>query len=140
MSVLWFVTIVCGLEALLKVVAFRLRNFCRDVWSVLDVLICLTIIALLSRGMQLDYLLLIARLMRVVTRVMHIRQVARHTVSGNKYRYVDLEFNFDLDLSYITDDLVAMGVPAAGCLRSTYRNPLSEVARFFSKMHRDHFR
>jgi hypothetical protein len=144
MTIKALTTLVCGAEAFLKVVAFKLQNVCRDGWTVLDIVIFLFICLLLLiddiKVNHIDYLLMAARLLRLVTRIMHIRQVARHKVSGNKYRYIDLELNLDLDLSYITEDLVAMGVPAAGLLRGTYRNPLGQVARFFSTKHENHFR
>ncbi|MES1909144.1 MAG: hypothetical protein MHM6MM_001942 [Cercozoa sp. M6MM] len=45
---------------------------------------------------------------------------------------------YDLDLSYITPRLIAMGVPCTG-LASLYRNNLQHVADFLNTHHRDHF-
>lgn len=52
---------------------------------------------------------------------------ARHLVSKKKRRFI--EDGFDLDLVFITENLVAMGFPAQG-KESLYRNPLGEVQRF----------
>jgi len=38
---------------------------------------------------------------------------ARTLVSGDRYRYVDAELGVDLDLSYITSRVVAMGFPSS---------------------------
>lgn len=61
-------------------------------------------------------------------------QCMRQVTAQNKQRFYSLEHDFDLDLVYVTPRLVAMSVPSTG-LRSLYRNPLSEVARFFELYH-----
>ncbi len=63
----------------------------------------------------------------------------RHRVSGGKLRLVDRAANFDLDLTYIAPNLIAMGVPTASFWISFYRNPIAEVARFFATRHADRF-
>lgn len=60
----------------------------------------------------------------------------RTLVSQNKKRYQ--MHSFDLDLTYITDKVVAMGFPSES-LESVYRNPMSEVQRFFETFHHDHY-
>ena len=60
----------------------------------------------------------------------------RSLVSKNKSRFVDTLSEFDLDLSFITVDLIAMGVPVeyepqALSLQHLWRNPAWEVRRFF---------
>ena len=62
------------------------------------------------------------------------RSAARQLTGENKRRYVDLQQGFDLDLVYIRPRLVAMSVPSTG-LTALYRNPLSEVSRFFESRH-----
>lgn len=60
----------------------------------------------------------------------------RGKVSLKKNRFIS--DGYDLDLSYITDRIVAMGFPASG-FESTYRNDLSDVKRFFDERHRDNY-
>eukprot|EP00929_Paragymnodinium_shiwhaense_P097427 TRINITY_DN59108_c0_g1_i1.p1 TRINITY_DN59108_c0_g1~~TRINITY_DN59108_c0_g1_i1.p1 ORF type:complete len:558 (+),score=129.26 TRINITY_DN59108_c0_g1_i1:214-1887(+) len=63
----------------------------------------------------------------------------RHITGENKRRFVDPENEFDLDLVYITGQLIGMSVPADGWLSRFYRNPLSEVVRFFERFHEQHY-
>ncbi len=56
----------------------------------------------------------------------------RHLVSQNKTR--TKADGFDLDLTYITDQIIAMGLPAQGSV-ALYRNPIGEVVAFLEKYH-----
>ena len=57
----------------------------------------------------------------------------RHLVSGSKRRIqVD---GWDLDLTYITPHVIALGLPASGLLEPIYRNPLGEVRSFIDSRH-----
>lgn len=58
----------------------------------------------------------------------------RALVSKNKRRFVDEELGIDLDLSYVTPRLIAMGFPASG-REGLYRNPASEVVRLLEQRH-----
>ncbi|XP_022798833.1 tensin-like isoform X3 [Stylophora pistillata] len=60
----------------------------------------------------------------------------RHRVSRNRVRHVDE--NFDLDMTYITDRIIAMSFPASG-LETTYRNNLREVAKMLQTNHQDKY-
>jgi phosphatidylinositol-3,4,5-trisphosphate 3-phosphatase and dual-specificity protein phosphatase PTEN len=56
----------------------------------------------------------------------------RSKVSKKKKRFV--EDGFNLDLTYITDNIIAMGFPSEGA-EATYRNPMTEVQKFFKARH-----
>ena len=60
----------------------------------------------------------------------------RNKVSLNKRRYV--EGNYDLDLSYVGDRIIAMGYPSSG-LESLYRNDFTDVRHFLDERHGDKY-
>ena len=84
------------------------------------------------------YALRVARVvrgLRMLDRVGRGTQAAARQLTGeNKKRFVDLENGFDLDLVYLSPQLIVMSVPAVGAT-ALYRNPLSQVARFFETRH-----
>jgi len=57
----------------------------------------------------------------------------KHLVSKKKRRYQDSEF--DLDMAYITDRVIAMGYPSVG-MEAIYRNDVNDVIAFFEKKHK----
>ncbi|EPS74080.1 hypothetical protein M569_00672, partial [Genlisea aurea] len=70
---------------------------------------------------------------------------ARHVVSQNKRRYQ--EGGFDLDMTYITENIIAMGFPSGdmssgllGYVEGFYRNHMEEVIRFFETHHKDKYK
>jgi hypothetical protein len=69
--------------------------------------------------------------------VLHMAGFVRSVVSKKKKRFV--EDGFDLDLTYITPRIIAMGFPSSG-MEGIYRNPLPEVQRFFAKRHAGHYK
>ncbi|PON40818.1 Tensin phosphatase, C2 domain containing protein [Parasponia andersonii] len=70
---------------------------------------------------------------------------ARHVVSQNKRRYQ--EGGFDLDMTYITENVIAMGFPAGdmssgffGYVEGFYRNHMEEVIKFFETHHKGKYK
>eukprot|EP01047_Picozoa_sp_COSAG01_P030943 COSAG01_NODE_2175_length_8221_cov_34.993722_3_plen_460_part_00 len=62
----------------------------------------------------------------------------RGMVSKKKRRFQ--EDGFDLDLTYITDQIVAMGFPSDyRDMEALYRNPMDEVVRLFKARHHNRF-
>eukprot|EP01052_Picozoa_sp_SAG31_P017554 SAG31_NODE_1205_length_9395_cov_3.282272_2_plen_501_part_00 len=55
-------------------------------------------------------------------------------VGGTKTRFVDPKHNFDLNLCKITENCIAMGLPAEKS-EGIYRNNIREVSRFFDTYH-----
>jgi hypothetical protein len=86
---------------------------------------------------------IIARFIRVVNTLRKARNVSgqmnyaiRSVVSQNKRR---LQWNgFDLDLTYITNRIVAMSVPAFG-KATAYRNNIHQVSRYLALKHYGRF-
>eukprot|EP00750_Incisomonas_marina_P001294 INCI11089.1.p1 GENE.INCI11089.1~~INCI11089.1.p1 ORF type:complete len:460 (-),score=100.51 INCI11089.1:129-1382(-) len=61
----------------------------------------------------------------------------RGLVSKNKRRFI--EGDFDLDLSYITEHIIAMGFPSEGS-SALIRNSMEEVQRFLDTRHRGQYK
>ncbi|KAF8838930.1 hypothetical protein BDN67DRAFT_824432 [Paxillus ammoniavirescens] len=62
----------------------------------------------------------------------------KRLVSGNKTRFKDHELDLELDLAYLTDQIIVMGFPAIG-VESIYRNHRADVQRFLSTRHGSDF-
>ncbi|XP_055376462.1 putative uncharacterized protein DDB_G0277255 isoform X1 [Condylostylus longicornis] len=66
-----------------------------------------------------------------------ITNVIRNVVSKQRKRYV--ANGYDLDLSYICDNIIAMGYPAAN-IEKWYRNHIDDVVKFLEENHKDHYK
>lgn len=60
----------------------------------------------------------------------------REVVGGPKNRYTENGYN--LDLTYITDRIIAMAFPASG-LESLYRNNVETIAELLQKAHQNKY-
>ena len=62
----------------------------------------------------------------------------RRLVSGPKARFQDEELDLDLDLVYVTDQVLIMGYPASG-LEGLYRNRREDAKKFLEHRHGKNF-
>ena len=63
--------------------------------------------------------------------------IVKALVSKKKNRFC--YDGFDLDLTYITTRIIAMGFPSTS-IEGLYRNPMEEVQRFFNERHPNHYK
>ncbi|XP_006025847.1 phosphatidylinositol 3,4,5-trisphosphate 3-phosphatase TPTE2 isoform X1 [Alligator sinensis] len=82
-------------------------------------------------------IIILIRIFRLASQKKQLEKVTRRMVSENKRRY--MKDGFDLDLTYITDRVIAMSFPSSG-KQSFYRNPIEEVVKFFDTKHKDHYK
>jgi phosphatidylinositol-3,4,5-trisphosphate 3-phosphatase/dual-specificity protein phosphatase PTEN len=69
--------------------------------------------------------------------ISEIQRSLQYAVSGDKYRY--RENHWDLDLTYITSRIIAMGIPGDG-VSSNWRNNIKDVSAFLHSKHQGHFK
>eukprot|EP01101_Sappina_pedata_P002888 TRINITY_DN13100_c0_g1_i1.p2 TRINITY_DN13100_c0_g1~~TRINITY_DN13100_c0_g1_i1.p2 ORF type:complete len:106 (-),score=11.54 TRINITY_DN13100_c0_g1_i1:580-867(-) len=62
--------------------------------------------------------------------------IFREMVSRDKMRY--RKNGFDLDLTFISDRIIAMGIPGQN-IEKAWRNDIDQVARLFRETHGGHF-
>ncbi|XP_048034798.1 putative tyrosine-protein phosphatase TPTE [Megalobrama amblycephala] len=82
-------------------------------------------------------ILILVRIFRLASQKKELEKVTRRMVSENKRRYQ--KDGFDLDLTYVTERVIAMSFPSSG-KQALYRNPIREVARFLDTKHLDHYK
>ncbi|XP_060764221.1 putative tyrosine-protein phosphatase TPTE isoform X1 [Neoarius graeffei] len=80
---------------------------------------------------------ILVRIFRLASQKKEMEKVTRRMVSENKRRYQ--KDGFDLDLTYVTDRVIAMSFPSSG-KQALYRNPIREVVRFLDTKHLDHYK
>ncbi|XP_073898952.1 phosphatidylinositol 3,4,5-trisphosphate 3-phosphatase TPTE2-like [Castor canadensis] len=107
--------------------------FLKQKWVLLYSSINLFRLTVLFRPLRL---IILGRVFQLAYQKRHLEKLTRRLVSGNKRRYK--KDGFDLDLTYVTDRIIAMSFPSSG-KRSFYRNPISEVVRFLETKHPDHY-
>ncbi|XP_028638703.1 phosphatidylinositol 3,4,5-trisphosphate 3-phosphatase TPTE2-like [Grammomys surdaster] len=90
-------------------------------------------LAVLLRPLRL---LILVRILQLAHQKRQLERLTRQLVSGNKRRY--RKDGFDLDLTYVTERIIAMSFPSSG-RESFYRNPIKEVARFLDTKHPNHY-
>uniref|UniRef100_G1U4G6 Uncharacterized protein n=1 Tax=Oryctolagus cuniculus TaxID=9986 RepID=G1U4G6_RABIT len=91
-------------------------------------------LAVLLRPLRLVILI---RVFHLAYQKRQLEKLTRRLVSGNKRRYN--RDGFDLDLTYVTDRIIAMSFPSSG-KQSFYRNPIKEVVKFLDTKHPNHYR
>mmetsp|Transcript_98184 Transcript_98184/g.306287 ORF Transcript_98184/g.306287 Transcript_98184/m.306287 type:complete len:760 (-) Transcript_98184:101-2380(-) len=69
-----------------------------------------------------------------------LQAFSKHLVSKKKRRFVDARRGLDLDLSYITRQIIAMGFPTENRLEQQFRNPMDQVQTFFTSFHSGHYK
>lgn len=64
-----------------------------------------------------------------------MRRVGRRFVSQKKRRFIDAKIGVDLDLTYITPNLIAMGWPTEDYIEQQFRNPMDQVQKLLKTRH-----
>ncbi|XP_057345260.1 phosphatidylinositol 3,4,5-trisphosphate 3-phosphatase TPTE2-like isoform X2 [Manis pentadactyla] len=143
-------------DVLLQVSVKGIQSYFSDILNSVDAVII--VVTLLVNIVYIFYIICVIEILKDITRlstvfrllrliillrVFHLayqkrclEKLCRRMVSENKRRYK--KDGFDLDLTYITECIIAMSFPSSGKM-SFYRNPIKEVARFLNTKHRNHY-
>lgn len=148
----WVMVVVGGFymtEVSLRLTFQGWVEFAGSVWNVADLLLC-TISMLEAVSLAVDaifkaetnlwvgdsmrYYLRLAWQSFRIARLVRALRVLRRWIGKSKRRFVDDKLDINIDLAYITPNTIAMSVPATG-MAALYRNPITEVAKFFQERH-----
>uniref|UniRef100_A0A8C6A8Q3 Phosphatidylinositol 3,4,5-trisphosphate 3-phosphatase TPTE2-like n=1 Tax=Marmota marmota marmota TaxID=9994 RepID=A0A8C6A8Q3_MARMA len=139
------------MDILLQIYVVGKQHYFSDVFNVFDSVIIGVTLAFDLLYMLFDFhsnvsrftvlfrplrLISLIRMFHLAYQKRQLEKLTRRLVSGNKRRYT--KDGFDLDLTYITERIIAMSFPSSG-KQSFYRNPIQEVARFLDLKHENHY-
>ncbi|XP_025852384.1 phosphatidylinositol 3,4,5-trisphosphate 3-phosphatase TPTE2-like [Vulpes vulpes] len=141
------------LDVLLRVYVEGIQRYFSDILNYLDAVIIVVTLLIDIIYMFYDFkflktiprltilfrplrLIILIRVFHLAHQKRHLEMLTRRMVSGNKRRYK--KDGFDLDLTYVTERIIAMSFPSSG-KESFYRNPIKEVVRFLDTKHQDHY-
>eukprot|EP00923_Selenidium_pygospionis_P034554 GHVN01060193.1.p1 GENE.GHVN01060193.1~~GHVN01060193.1.p1 ORF type:complete len:398 (+),score=54.82 GHVN01060193.1:2969-4162(+) len=101
-------------------------------WSEVVLNVCVVVMGVIQMGLPVAAVKLVAH----ASNLSRLTQGARYMVGLNKRFFV--EGQWSLDLTFITDRVIGMGLPASNC-EALYRNPIQDVSHFFrSRFPDDH--
>uniref|UniRef100_A0A8B9S6B3 Phosphatidylinositol-3,4,5-trisphosphate 3-phosphatase n=1 Tax=Apteryx owenii TaxID=8824 RepID=A0A8B9S6B3_APTOW len=123
--------------ALFFLIDVLLRVFVEGLNFVFSFMVNLTLPSRMVTLLRVLRIVILIRIFRLASQKKQLEVVTRRMVSENKRRY--MKDGFDLDLTYVTDRIIAMSFPSSG-KQSFYRNPIEEVARFLDTKHKDHYK
>jgi PTEN phosphatase family protein len=123
-------------ESLTRLYAFRLSIF-KDVLDIMDFVIVYASVAtfiwmIAAAGSKVvRQIVTVGRVMRFL-RLIRMLNKLRRTFMAENLRYRKNGFN--LDLTYVTNNVIAMPLPGQGLEAKQYNN-IADIARFFQKCH-----